>query len=69
MDYGANLYDAIKKSEFEESGRITEVNDLRLAELSQLDKRLKTLEYKISSERSRILKQRKKAMKSDKTSS
>jgi hypothetical protein len=68
MDYGAYLYNAIKTSEFDESERVTEAIDLRLIELSQLNKRLKALKYELSGERARILKQRKKAIKLDKTS-
>ncbi len=69
MDYGAYLFDAIRTSEIEESEGGTEAIDLRLAELSQLKKRLKALKYDISGERTRILKQRKKVIKSNKTSS
>ncbi len=69
MDYGTYLFNVIKTSEIEKSEGGTGAIDLRLAELKQLEKRLKVLKYYISDERERILKQRKKTIKSNKKSS
>jgi hypothetical protein len=69
MDYGTYLFNVIKTYEIEKSEGGTGAIDLRLAELKQLEKRLKVLKYYISDERERILKQRKKTIKSNKKSS